>query len=201
METRAMPRLGFLTEPVSPDRLADRRIFVAAKDERAIAFLVCAPIPRRNGWMIEQIARGRSAPNGSAELLVDAAMNTFRAEGAEVVTLGLAPLSTRAESAHSRSSPVVSLLLTWVRAHGRRFYNFEGLDAFKAKFRPDKWEPIYAISNETRVSMRTLYAIAAVFSDGPPIRFAAKAVIAAIRLELTWLFSRFRAGIGGRKEG
>jgi len=186
METRAMPRLGFLTEPVSPDRLADRRIFVALRMGDPVAFLVCVPIPKRNGWMVEQIARTRAAPNGTAELLVDRAMETLRGENAEVVTLGLAPLSTRAESVQGSAAPLVNLLLLWVRAHGRRFYNFEGLDAFKAKFRPDYWEPLYAIANEPQVSVRTLYAIAAAFSEGPPLRFVWRAITTAARQELAW---------------
>jgi phosphatidylglycerol lysyltransferase len=201
METRAMPKLGFLTEPVSPDRLADRRVFVASRDGRPVAFLVCAPIPRREGWMIEQIARSSGAPNGSAEMLVDRAMDSLSREGADIVTLGLAPLSTRVETPPTDAAPLVRLLLLWVRAHGRRFYNFEGLDAFKAKFRPDYWEPIYAISNEPRVSVRTLYAIAAAFSEGPPLGFIWKAVVAAAAQEWTWLKRRREAGkkgIGGK---
>jgi phosphatidylglycerol lysyltransferase len=140
--------------------------------------------------MIEQIARSTSAPNGTAELLVDRAMEALRAEGAEIVTLGLAPLSTRVEPPETDAAPLVRLLLLWVRAHGRRFYNFEGLDAFKAKFRPDYWEPIYAISNEPRVSVRTLYAIAAAFSEGPPLRFVWRAVLAAAGQEWAWLRAR-----------
>jgi phosphatidylglycerol lysyltransferase len=35
-------------------------------------------------------------------------------------------------------------VLQWVRLHGARFYNFAGLDAFKAKFNPEAWEPMYA---------------------------------------------------------
>lgn len=205
IDTRAMPRLGFLTEPVPPDRLADRRVFVASREGRPVAFLVCAPIPRRGGWMLEQIARSTSAPNGSAELLVDRAMDALRSEGADIVTLGLAPLSTRVENLPTEAAPLVRLLLLWVRAHGRRFYNFEGLDAFKAKFRPDYWEPIYAISNEPRVSVRTLYAIAAAFSEGPPLGFVWKAVLAAAGQEWAWLLRRARprsmGASGGRRAG
>ena len=77
-------------------------------------------------------------------------------------------------------------MLAWARAHGTRFYNFGGLDAFKAKFKPDSWEPLYAISNETRFSPHTLYAIAAAFSDGPPLLTLGRALAAALKQELVW---------------
>ena len=46
------------------------------------------------------------------------------------------------------------MLSKWVRAHGKRFYNFEGLEAFKSKFRPDGWEPI--ARTKQQISMRLL---------------------------------------------
>jgi hypothetical protein len=84
--------------------------------------------------------------------------------------------------------------LTWIRAHGRRFYNFDGLEAFKAKFQPRAWEPIFAISREPRFSPHTLYAIAAAFSDGSPMWAVARGLVKALRQEFCWL-------IGGRSSG
>jgi phosphatidylglycerol lysyltransferase len=200
MDSRAMPRLQFLTESVPPHALGDRRIFVAIRNGLPIGFLVCTPIPSRSGWMIEQIVRGKTAPNGMSELLVDCAMERFREEGAEIVTLGLAPLSRRAHSDRIDSGPLVKLLLAWTRAHGRRFYNFEGLDAFKAKFRPDRWEPVYAIAKEPRLSLKTLYAIAAAFTEGPPLRFFWRAIAAAALQEAVWFKSRAGKLLPVRKE-
>jgi phosphatidylglycerol lysyltransferase len=111
------------------------------------------------------------------------------ADGFAFVTLGLAPLSRRGGVAPARRL-WLRLLLAWIRAHGARFYNFEGLDAFKAKFQPDAWEPIYAISNEPRFSARTLYAVAAAFTEGAPLIAVAGAILAAIRQEWQWLRAR-----------
>jgi phosphatidylglycerol lysyltransferase len=77
-----------------------------------------------------------------------------------------------------------------VRAHGRRFYNFDGLDAFKAKFRPDSWEPLYAIANEKRFKFTALYAIAAAFSEGPPVVAMLRAMRDAARQEFAWFRDR-----------
>jgi phosphatidylglycerol lysyltransferase len=76
-----------------------------------------------------------------------------------------------------------------VRAHGRRFYNFEGLDSFKAKFAPDKWEAVYALANERRFSVRSLYAIASAFTQGRPFRTVAHGLMQAVRQELRWVRS------------
>ncbi|HLK58098.1 MAG TPA: alpha/beta fold hydrolase [Chthonomonadaceae bacterium] len=190
MATRGLPTLHFLTEPVGLDRLADRRLFVAEQAGVPVGFLIATPVPDRNGWLLEQIVRGRAAPNGTAELLVDAALCTFAEEQADYVTLGLAPLSRRAGVPDERPFPGLRLVLAWIRAHGRRFYNFDGLDAFKAKFRPDAWEPLFAISNEAVFSPRTLYAIAAAFTSGPPLRAITHALSAAVRQELIWLRDR-----------
>lgn len=190
LATRGLPPMHFLVEPETLDRLFDRRVLVArSRTTEIIAFLVASPAPARSGWLIEQFVRGRDAPNGTVELLLDAAMRTFAAEGYQYVTLGLAPLSRYALPA-AVNPTWLRWLLKWVRAHGRRFYNFEGLDNFKAKFQPQRWEPVYAIVNDPVFTPRALYAIAAAFSDGSPIWTVARALWRAARTEVRWLRRR-----------
>ena len=181
--------LHFLTEPVAFGSLGDRRVFVAEREGVLVGFLVAAPVPERRGWLAEQIVRGSGAPNGTAELLMDGLMRTMAQEQFEFVTLGLAPLSRRGGVTPPRRL-WLRLLLSWIRAHGARFYNFEGLDSFKAKFQPDLWEPIYAISNESRFSARTLYGVAAAFTDGAPVIAIGRAVASAVNQE--WRLLRHR---------
>ncbi len=190
LATHPFPTLRFLTEPVDLGEMRDRRLFVASSDDSVLGFLIATPVPDRNGWLIEQIVRGRAAPNGMAELLVGTAIESLGADGAEYVTLGLAPLSQRAETDTGANASWMRLLLTLIRAHGKRFYNFDGLDAFKAKFRPDSWEPLYAISNEKHFSFAALYAIAAAFSEGPPVVSMLRALRDAAHQEFGWLRDR-----------
>lgn len=190
LATRGLPPMHFLVEPETLNRLFDRRVFVArSRGGEIIAFLVASPAPARGGWLMEQFVRGRSAPNGTVELLLDTAMRTFAAEGYAYVTLGLAPLSRYALPAEVNPT-WLRWTLRWVRAHGRRFYNFEGLDNFKAKFQPGRWEQVYAIVNDPVFTPRALYAIAAAFSDGSPIWTIARAFWRAARTELRWLRQR-----------
>lgn len=187
LETRGLPPLHFLVEPDTLHRLFDRQIFVAEQDGSVVGFLIVSPVPLRQGWLVEQIIRGRRAPNGTNELLLDAAMQSLAHQQAAFVSLGLSPLSQRSGIAQTEQSALIRLLLAWVRAHGRRFYNFDGLDAFKAKFVPDNWEPIYAITNEKGISVRTLYAIAGAFSSESPLLFVARGALRAVYQELRWL--------------
>jgi len=190
---RGLPPLHFLVEPATLERLDDRRVFVAARrssddgaNDQPVAFAVLSPIPARNGWLVEQFPRDPEAPNGTIELLLHDAITTVAREGASYVTLGLAPLAGR-DAAGSLPEPLwLRLMLRWVRAHGRRFYNFGGLEAFKAKFRPDSWEPVYAIELSPHFTHHALYAIAGAFASAPPLHLAATALRRAVTQEVRW---------------
>jgi phosphatidylglycerol lysyltransferase len=183
LSTRGLPPLHFLVEPYTLDRLGDRRLFVAERAGAPVGFLVASPVPRRNGWLIEQCVRGVAAPNGTTESLIAYAADVTAAERSDYLTLGLSPLSRRARAPSRTTALWLRLTLAWVRAHGGRFYNFDGLDAFKAKFRPEQWESIFALSNEPSLSPRTLYAVAAAFCAGRPEWTIARAVAHAVKEE------------------
>lgn len=186
LSTRHLPPLHFMVEPETLSHLSDRRVFVAERGEgRVAAFTVLSPVPARNGWLVEQIVRGFDAPNGTAELLIDTAMREIAASGAEYATLGLSPLSRRALVEQPDQPLWVRLVLRGLRHHGARFYNFDGLDAFKAKFNPQEWEPIYAIAEGSRFPPSVLYAIAGAFSGGAPIRLVIRALRRAALSQVT----------------
>jgi phosphatidylglycerol lysyltransferase len=179
LETRRLPPLHFMVEPETLSQLRDRRVFVAEREAEIVGFTVLSPIPARNGWLVEQIVRGFNAPNGTAEMLIDAAMRAIAASGSSYATLGLSPLSRRAGLAQPPQPAWLSIVLRSVRLYGARFYNFGGLDAFKAKFNPQQWEPIYAISEGAYFPPRALYAIAGAFSGGAPVRLVLRALLRA----------------------
>jgi phosphatidylglycerol lysyltransferase len=181
LDAQGLPPLHFLVEPDLIRAPLDRRIFVAQRNHDAVAYLVLTPIPARDGWLVEQVVRSPRAPNGTTELLVDAAARAVHAEGAGYFTLGVAPLSTRA--GQSGGPAWLRAATAWTRAHGRRFYNFGGLEAFKAKFRPDGWEPAWLITDEPRIRPRHLWAIAGAYAGGSPLRALGGALARAAREE------------------
>jgi phosphatidylglycerol lysyltransferase len=195
LETRGLPPLHFLVEPETLQFLEGRRVFVARRGPAVVGFLVASPIPTRKGWLTEQFIRGHSAPNGTVELLVDYAARAVAVDGAEYFTMGLVPLAEHGDGA--RNPWWLRLISRWARAHLRRFYNFDGLESFKAKFRPHYWEPIYAISNEPHFSPATFYAVVAAFTKSPPFLALLIGLGKAIRQELRWMFEKVRESSKG----
>lgn len=191
LRAHPVPPLRFLVEPRTLERPEGRRIFVATQGGRPIGYALLSPVPQQNGWLVEQLIRIPAAPNGTTELMVHHAVSKIAEEGSEYVTLGLAPLSHHC-GVPGNDDPRLRFLLGWLRLHGRRFYNFRGLDFFKTKFKPDLWEPIYAIANEPRVSLATLWAIASAFSDGTPLRHLLGGLARAVGQEGRWLLERLR---------
>jgi hypothetical protein len=52
---------------------------------------------------------------------------------------------------------------------------------------PDRWETVYAIANEPRLSATTLHAVARAFCRGSPEVAVARALGKALRQEAKWL--------------
>ena len=168
LQRRALPPLHFLTEPDALHGVVDDRMVLVAKMKgQVIAYLVASPVPARRGYLIEELARSGAAPNGASELLIDAAMRIFAGEGCTYVTLGLVAL---ARNVFEGSPLWLRSLMYFARAHANRFYNFRGIEQFRAKLHPDRWEDIYAISREARFSPGTLYAIGGAFAGISPWR-------------------------------
>jgi phosphatidylglycerol lysyltransferase len=157
---KPMAPMGFLVD-VQPFSLPDeRRYFVAERDGAVVGFLAAVPIYRRQGWLLEDFLRDPAAPNGTAELLVDAAMRALGEKGSRYVTLGLSPLS----------GPVAGWLRVARRA-SRALYDFAGLRAFKAKLRPHAWEPIELVHPPSTSSHVALVDALAAFARGSFLRF------------------------------
>ena len=188
LHSRGLPPMHFLVEWNLLPRLYDRRLFVAEHHGDPVGYLIASPIPLRKGWLVEQTVRGPAAPNGTSELLLDSAIEALSREGASYVTLGLAPLS---QTLPPPSQPPwhVRGLLAWTRAHGRRFYNFRGLERFKAKFLPTRWEPIYAVAHDRPISLDTLYAITGAFGGTSPLVFLGRALLRDAAREARWVAS------------
>ena len=188
LEEKPLPALGFMTDPYLLARLDSRRLWVAEREGVPVGYTLLAPVPGRSGWLVEQIVRCGGAPNGTAESLVAAAAHTVATEGSGFITLGTSPLSRRGKRLSSRHPLWLRAIAGWMRAHGTRFYNFRGLEHFKAKFQPQTWEPVFAVAAEPRIRFRTLYAVMGAFTGRSPILAGAQAVGSGLTAEIRGIF-------------
>ena len=169
LDRHHLPPLEFLAgRNVLEGVLTDRVILQARWRGAPVGFLVASPIQNRNGYLIELVARSSAAPNGTSELLIDSAMRGFADRGCEHVTLGLVALAHAADAVIRKNPVWLRALMYFARAHANRLYNFRGLEHFRAKMAPSRWEMIYAISSEPRFTARILYAMGSAFSGTPP---------------------------------
>ena len=163
--SRGMAPMGFLVDVQPFEHAEERRYVVAEQGGRVVAFLAAVPVYARRGWLLEDLLRDPTAPNGTAELLFDFAMRAFAAEGSRYATLGLAPLSG------------ASGWLRTVREWTRALYDFEGVRAFKAKLRPHAWEPIYLAYAPGTSANAALFDALAAFARGSFARFGAETLL------------------------
>ena len=163
LAARPMPPMHFLVRVAPLAHAEQRRLFVAERGDDVIGVLSLAPVPARHGWLFEHLLRQPRAPNGTADLLVDAAMRTLAAEHVPWATLGLAPLAGD-----------VSTWLRRARAWSRPLFNFEGLAAFKRKLRPQQWAPIYLVYPKQASPTRALVDALRAFAGGALWRFGVR---------------------------
>ena len=167
LTTRVMPPMSFLVA-LEPFVFAEeRRYYVARANGNVIGVLVAVPVYDRGGWFFEDILRDPRAPNGTTELMIDAAMRDVANDGCSFVTLGLAPLS--GDEPWLRSA----------RKLMRGFYNFEGLRTFKAKLRPNGWTTILLAWPPDRTPVGAIYDALDAFAGGHIFRFAVRSLFRA----------------------
>lgn len=163
--SKPMPPMGFLVRVYPYSFPEERSLFVARQGERLVGFAGVVPVYARNGRFIEDLVRAPNAPNGTSELLVDAAMRDAAAAGISYVTLGLAPLAGE-----------VPFGLRLVGRWGASLYDFEGLKSFKAKLRPREWTPIYLSYPNEQSLQRAVYDSLSAFSQRGLLRYGIDAL-------------------------
>ena len=152
-----------------------RRFFLAQQHEEGqkaspVGFLALIPIYAREGWFLEDLVRAPYAPNGTAESLVDAAIRAIALHGCRYATLGLSPLKGTDQSRYGQPQWAAKTFAL-SRYLFNSFFNFAGLAAFKAKFRPDGWEEVY-LTGIPRATPLMLLSVLAAFARSRPAHFA-----------------------------
>jgi phosphatidylglycerol lysyltransferase len=166
-------------DPAS-DLFQQSRLLLARETEtrRILAFTTFVPIYGEAhhvvGWNLDLMRRADAALPGITEFLITSAALLFQKEGAEVLSLGLSPLSPSEDNS-------IDLAEDEMIARGRAllyerfnyFYSFHGLHAFKEKFAP-VWPPRYLIYSSNTDLAHAIYAVVNAHSPGGLWRFLRK---------------------------
>ena len=168
--SRRMSVMGFMVDVQPFELIAERRFYIAESLGEPVAFLSAVPIFKTNGWFFEDVIRRPDAPNGTTELLIDAAMRDAAKEGSDFVTLGLSPLAgvTTGPGPHRGIRGILRLCYTRLSP----LYGFSSLRSFKARFHPDRWSNQYLVTVPNSVGIRALMAVLSAFAGGNMPRFA-----------------------------
>lgn len=138
--TKRLAPMAFLVQLEPFAYASERTLFVAEREGALLGLASAVPVYGAKRLFVENLLRSPGAANGTTELLIDAVMRAAAEAGTPEVTLGLAPLAGE-----------VARWLRLARWLGGPLYDFEGLRTFKAKLRPDTWEPIYLCTRGSKL--------------------------------------------------
>jgi lysylphosphatidylglycerol synthetase-like protein (DUF2156 family) len=158
-----LPPMRFLVQLEPLTFASERLLYVAERAGEPVAFASAIPVYARGRRFLEDLVRAPDAPNGTAELLVDAVM---RDAGEPEVTLGLAPLAGE-----------VAGWLRLARWVGGGLYDFDGLRRFKAKLKPHAWEPVYLCAAPGGSPLLALRDSLRAFAGGSLVGFATRSLL------------------------
>jgi phosphatidylglycerol lysyltransferase len=118
------------------------------------AFVSFVPIYGRNGWGLDLMRRGEDAVPGTIELLLAHSIDYLKAAGADIVSLGLAPLSNANQTEATLLGNSIDFLNQQFGDHEKNSSLFN----FKKKFHPT-WESRYLIFSHTLTLPKVGWAI------------------------------------------
>lgn len=135
-----------------------RCLVLQSPDGRPVALLTFAPIyGGAGGWSLDLMRRLADTPPGAIEFLLATALQTFRDEGAAVVSLGLSPFASITPEETSEPE-LLERIRQLIYTHFSDFYNLQGLNFFKQKFLP-RWEARYLVYPSLAVLPRVVLAL------------------------------------------
>jgi len=151
-------KLTFTLGELNLDNPLGRRYFVAlGEGEEVQAILMFSPFGSGKGYFLDVMRRTESSVPGVMEkAIIDAAMQ-FKSEGAEWVSLGLAPLS--GIEIEKGKSTVLEKGMNFMYNNMNKHYGFKTLHDYKKKFAPTNWEPRYVAHEQNLLPFKVAYVM------------------------------------------
>ncbi len=134
---------GFMLGYYSSEYMQQCPVVVARNDSSTIqAFLNILPVFDPAEANFDLLRHSRNSPGNINDFLLMYCIDYLNEQGYKRLNLGLCPLSGL--DGNEQNSGALSNVLRFVYANGNRFYSFQGLRRFKAKYEP-KWRSRYII--------------------------------------------------------
>jgi phosphatidylglycerol lysyltransferase len=137
-------------------------VAVVERERRIEAFANLWPGPGKLEFSVDLMRYHKDAPKGVMEALFVHLLRWGKEQGYGWFVLGMAPLSG---FERSPVAPLWTRLGSFLYQHGETLYNFQGLRAYKEKFRP-VWEPHYLAYPGGLALPRILADVAALIAGG-----------------------------------
>jgi phosphatidylglycerol lysyltransferase len=134
--TTHQKELKFLVSQFDPENLARQRVFIARRNGRIEAFILCNPCLNGRMWAIETYRRRPDAVRGVVPCLMMHAMRKMKAEGVQHVSLCLIPCLRCNDKLENDSKLLRAGLSLWWR-RGNWLFDMRGIYHFKSRFRPN----------------------------------------------------------------
>lgn len=155
-KSRKLIDLGGFLNTVNPfGKMEHRRYFLATgKGGRLEGFLVATPIPGCNSYFLEDLVLRDKSARGAGELLTLEAMTSLAEAGAKYASLGVVSMTSISKTSACGMPSKAEFVLVSLPYYLRRFYNVAGLETFRKRFKPQRWENVHlALRNHPRSGM------------------------------------------------
>lgn len=153
---------GFSLGTFREDYVLSSPVAIIRLEGRIVAFANILTAASEGDAFIDLMRHIPGTHRGMMDLLFVRIMESLKAQGFKTLNLGMAPLAGL--SGHA-CAPLWHRLCRFIFENGERFYNFQGVQAFKAKFDPC-WQPRYLVVRGRGLPMASIYDVTLLISGG-----------------------------------
>lgn len=153
---------GFSLGTFREDYVLSSPVATIRLEGRIVAFANILTAASEGDAFIDLMRHIPGTHRGMMDLLFVRIMEHLKAQGFQTLNLGMAPLAGL--SGH-HCAPLWHRLCRFIFEHGERFYNFQGVQAFKAKFDPC-WQPRYLVVRGRGLPMASIYDVTLLIGGG-----------------------------------
>ncbi len=162
LEAQNAAEKGFSLGTFQPGYVAAGPVAVIRLEGRIVAFANILATSSDGDAFIDLMRHMPNVHRGMMDLLFVRIMEHMKAQGFRTLNLGMAPL---AGLATHRRAPLWNHLAQRIFRNGERFYNFQGVLAFKSKFDP-QWQPRYLAVSGRGMPLASLFDVTVLIGGG-----------------------------------